>query len=186
MKKIIALLIIRLIGWKYEMLIPKEKIKRAVIVCAPHTSNWDFLYAILAFWGLEIPVKMFIKDSHTKVWYGFFVKWLGGIGVDRGARNDLVTYAVNLFKEREVLALLNTPEASRAYAKQWKKGFYFIATQAKVPIVLAYADYSRKRTGFGKVIETDNKTIDEIFNEIEGFFKPEMAKYPEKYNPKIR
>ena len=60
MKKIIAIVLLKIIRWEYEITIPKEKIKRAVIVCAPHTSNWDFLYAILAFWGMGIPVKMFI------------------------------------------------------------------------------------------------------------------------------
>lgn len=179
-------MIMKIIGWEFEMKVSREKIQRAVIVCAPHTSNWDFLYAILAFWALKIPVKMFIKKSHINVWYGFLIEWLGGVGVDRGARNNLVNYAVNLFKERKFLALVNTPEASRSRANQWKKGFYFIAKQSNVPIILAYADYQRKKTGFGKLIEPNDKSIDQIFDEIEGFFTPEMAKYPEGFNPKIR
>lgn len=82
MKKLFAVMILKFLGWKIDIQIPKEKIKRAVIVCAPHTSNWDFLYAILVFWILEIPMKIFIKSSHIKAWYGFFIKQLGGIGVE--------------------------------------------------------------------------------------------------------
>ncbi|MCB9201915.1 MAG: 1-acyl-sn-glycerol-3-phosphate acyltransferase [Flavobacteriales bacterium] len=186
MKKHIAKLILKLLGWKSEIKVPKERIERAVILCAPHTSNWDFLYAVLSFWALDTPVKIFIKDSHTKVWYGFIVEWLGGIGVDRGARNNMVEFAINLFKENKKMSLINTPEATRSFSKKWKKGFYYIAKGANVPIILSYADYSRKRAGFGKLIEVGDKTVDEVFDEIEGFFTPEMAKIPENFNPKIR
>ena len=83
------------------------------------------------------------------------------------------------------MALINTPEATRSWSLKWKKGFYYIAKQANVPIALAYADYKNKVTGVDKMIYIDDKTIDEIFDEIEGFYRPEMAKFPEKYNPKI-
>ena len=99
MKKFLGKSILKLIGWKLDISIPIEKIQKAVLVAAPHTSNWDFFYTIISFWALEIPMKFFIKDDWTKPWYGFIIKSLGGIGVDRSQRANRVDYATELMKK---------------------------------------------------------------------------------------
>ncbi|TWP22697.1 glycerol acyltransferase [Apibacter muscae] len=185
MRKIIGKLMLGIMGWKFTLSIPLEKIKKCVLVCAPHTSNWDFYYCIACFWSLGVPYKIMIKDDYTKPWYGFIFKSLGCLGVNRKSRNNLVEYSAKLIKESKSMALINTPEATRSWSEKWKKGFYYIALEAQVPIVLAYADYKNKEAGISKIIGVENNSIQEIFSEIENFYKPEMAKYPEKYNPKI-
>ena len=75
-------------------------------------------------------MKMFIKDDWTKPWYGFIIKSLGGIGIDRSQGQNMVRYAGSLLKDKsQRLYLINTPEGTRSYAEQWKKGFYFIAKE---------------------------------------------------------
>ncbi len=172
-------------GWKFETRVPVEDFKKSVLVCAPHTTNWDFYYCLACFWSMGIPYKIMIKDNYTKPWYGFIFKSLGCIGVNRGQRNNLVEHAASLIKKSDSLALVNTPEGTRSWSKEWKKGFYFIAKRAGVPVVLAYADYKNKTAGIAKVISVKDKTVKEVLEEIQGFYKPEMAKYPENYNPEI-
>lgn len=126
-----------------------------------------------------------IKDNYTKPWYGFIFKAMGCIGVNREQRSNLVEHTAALIKKSDYMAVVNTPEGTRSWSKEWKKGFYFIAKEAGVPVVLAYADYKNKIAGVEKIIHIEDKTIEEVFEEIKNFYKPEMAKYPENYNPKI-
>lgn len=172
-------------GWKLDISIPVKSIPKSVLVAAPHTSNWDFFYAIFAFWSMEIPMKFFIKDSWTKPWYGVFIKAAGGIGINREQRSNRVEFAVNLLRSNDRLYMLNTPEGTRSWAEKWKTGFYYIALEANVPILLSYCDYEKKISGIGKKIDTQNKTKEEILTEIESFYKNIKGKYTEDYNPKI-
>lgn len=185
MKKLLGSLMLFVMGWKLKNEVPVNELRKCVLICAPHTSNWDLYYCLASFWSLKIPYRVMIKDAYTKPWYGFFFKAIGCLGVDRSKYNNLVEYSSELIKNSESMALINTPEATRSRSLKWKKGFYYIAKQANVPIALAYADYKNKVTGVSKIINIGDKTIEEVFDQIEIFYKPEMAKYPENYNPKI-
>lgn len=134
---------------------------------------------------MDIPMKFFIKDSWTRPWYGFLIKAVGGIGINRAQKSDMVNYAAGLLKNNDNLYILNTPEGSRSYAEKWKTGFYYIAKEANVPILLAYANYEEKVAGIGKIIYLENKTKEEVLSEIEGHYVNAKGKYPENYNPKI-
>jgi len=185
MKKIIGKLLLNSIGWKLDNHLDLSNIDKCVLVCAPHTSNWDFYFTIGAFWEMEIPMKMFIKDAWTKPWYGFFIKKLGGIGIDRSQRHNMVEYAANILKKADKLYLINTPEGTRSFSPKWKTGFYHIAKEANVPILLAYCDYKTKRAGISKIVEVKDRPLNEILDEIEAFYENVTAKYPELYNKKI-
>jgi 1-acyl-sn-glycerol-3-phosphate acyltransferase len=185
MKKGIGKLFFKLMGWKFDISVPVNDIPKSVLIAAPHTSNWDFFYAIFAFWYLVIPLKFFIKDSWTKPWYGFLFTALGGYGIDRSQRANMTDFAADLLQKSDHLYLLNTPEASRSRAEKWKTGFYYIAKKAEVPILLSYCDYEKKISGIGKVIYLKDQTREEVLTEIEEFYKPIKGKFPENYNPKI-
>lgn len=185
MKKFLGRLMLSSIGWKLDNHLDLSKVNKCVLVCAPHTSNWDFYFTIAAFWEMGIPMKMFIKDAWTKPWYGYFIKQLGGIGIDRSQRKNMVEYASSILKKEEKLYLINTPEGTRSFAEKWKTGFYHIAKEANVPIVLAYCDYGKKRAGISKIVEVNNRDLNEILAEIEAFYQNVEAKYPELFNKKI-
>lgn len=185
MKKFIGRLLFKILGWKLDISVPVDSISKCVLVAAPHTSNWDFIYSVLAFWYLDIPMKFFIKDNWTRPWYGFLFKALGGIGINRSQRSNMVEYAAQLLRETEHLYLLNTPEGTRSRAEKWKTGFYYIAKKAEVPIVLAYCHYGKKIAGIGKVVCLENRTMEDVLTEIEDFYLDKEGKYPENYNPKI-
>jgi len=184
-KKLIGKLFLGIMGWKLDITVPVHDISKCVLVAAPHTTNWDFFYAVSSFWAMGIPMKFFIKDNWTRPWYGFLIRGVGGIGVNRSQRSDMVGYAAELLKNNDNLYILNTPEGSRSYAERWKTGFYYIALQANVPILLAYADYEKKMAGIGKLIHLENKTKEEVLAEIENYYLNVKGKYPENYNKKI-
>lgn len=185
MKKFIGKFLLSIMGWELDITAPVHTIPKCVLIAAPHTTNWDFYYAVSAFWAMGIPMKFFIKDSWTKPWYGFIIKAMGGIGINRTQRSDMVNHAATLLKNADHLYMLNTPEGSRSFAEKWKTGFYYIAQQANVPILLAYADYKKKMTGIGKVIQLENKPKEEILAEIEAYYYNIEGKFPENYNKKI-
>ena len=185
MIKSIGKLLLKISGWKLDITVPIHTVPKCILIAAPHTTNWDFYYTKIAFWAMDIPLKYFIKDAWTKPWYGFVIKSMGGIGINREQRSNMVEFGAELLQKSEHLYLLNTPEGSRSRAEKWKTGFYHIAKNAQVPILLAYADYEKKMTGIGKIINLENKTQEEVFEEIENYYKNVKGKFPENCNPKI-
>ncbi len=183
MKKVVGKFILFIFGWKTDY--KKECIvDKCVMIAAPHTSNWDLLFAMAFYWKEGVNAKFFIKDDWTKGIQGYFIKKFGGIGVTRGKNNKLVDISVKTFLEKERFILLVPAEGTRKNVKRWRKGFYVIAQKAKVPVALGFLDYKNRIAGVGKLLDlTDNFEHDMI--KIQDFYKDISAKYPENYNPKI-
>ncbi len=97
----------------------------------------------------------------------------------------MVEYAVNIIKSSDSIALINTPEGTRSFSPKWKQGFYYIAKETNIPIILCYADYKKKTCGMLKAIFVENKSFEEILTEIAPYYKAEIAKHPENYNEKL-
>lgn len=152
--------ILRLFGWKIDKRSP-EGINKCVVVIAPHTSNWDFILGRLAFKSYGVKVKILIKKELFKPPLGWLTRWMGGIPVDRHKNNNLTDTAAQYFRENDVMFMLFTPEGTRSYSPKWKRGFYYIALKAEVPIYLAYIDYKKKTGGFHGIFEpTGNADAD--------------------------
>ncbi|MCS4239898.1 1-acyl-sn-glycerol-3-phosphate acyltransferase [Myroides gitamensis] len=186
MKKLLGKLMLGITGWK--LVVHDESFKqekKVILICVPHTTNWDFYYSLACFWVLGMPFKIFIKDYYTKSWFGFFFKAIGCIGVDRNKSQNLVEYAVQIIEEADEIALINTPEGTRSFSPKWKQGFYHIARQTNIPIALCYADYKKKQCGILKLVRVEDKSFEALLDEIAPYYNPAMAKYPENYNPKL-
>ncbi|MFT5780007.1 MAG: 1-acyl-sn-glycerol-3-phosphate acyltransferase [Crocinitomicaceae bacterium] len=159
-----AAFILRLFGWKIDSRSPVG-IDKCVLVIAPHTSNWDFIIGKLAFASYGVKAKFLVKKEAFRPPFGWIMRGMGGIAVDRKANNNLTESAVKHFQENETMFMLFTPEGTRSYSPNWKKGFYYIAQKAEVPIYLGYIDYANKKGGFHGLFETTgnaNKDILEI------------------------
>lgn len=180
-KKIISLLYLKIIGWTINGSLP-ESLKKAVIISAPHTSSWDFVIGRAAFYSKGINnINFLIKKEMFKFPLGLIIRSLGAIPIDRSKNNNTIQIVSKMFEEEENFLLLLTPEGTRSYSKNWKKGFYHIAVNAKVPIVLVYINYAKKEGGFGPVINPSGN-FEEDFRFITDFYKDKTAKYPEKFN----
>ena len=177
---------LKMMGWEIDNHWPLD-LDQCVMIAAPHTSNWDALYARLALKALGVNVRLTIKDSYMKFPFGPFVRALGGIGIDRTPkaegepRPSMVEVMTDLFKDHPKLVMLVTPEATRAKQEQWKTGFYHVATSAGVPIALAYMDYAKKKTGVGKIVYPTGD-YEKDMAEIMDFYSQINAKFPENFS----
>lgn len=184
MKRSIGKFIYFLLGWKLVTNANMEEVKHSVMVAAPHTSNWDFLFAIAGFWIMGLDVRYFIKDSYTKSIFGFLFKWTGAMGVNRSARNNLVEHSIQTLQSHDQMVILVPAEGTRKYVEKWKTGFYHIALGAKVPISLGYLDYKHKTGGVLGVFHPSG-IENEDFEFIQSQFENIHPKYPELYNRNI-
>ncbi len=184
MKQKFGWLVLKLFGWKHN--VPeKYRISKGIMIGAPHTSNWDIVFSLAGMWAAGYRPKFFIKKEWIdNPFVGWLIKWLGGIGVNRTKRNRLVEYSVEMLKKSDKLILLVPVEGTRKRVKAWKKGFYHIARQADLPVILAYLDYKKKEAGVGKIIKLSGDFEKDML-EIENFYKNITAKYPENFNPQI-
>jgi len=176
----ISLFIFWLIGWKADYDVPKN-IDKAVLMVAPHTSNWDFMFGRLYAWIVRIPVRFLIKKELYFWPMGWFIDLLGGVPVDRKKSRNTVDAVAALFPQYDKIYIAITPEGTRKLSHEWKKGFYYIAQKANVPILLSYIDYEKKMAGMGKPFTTTGD-IEADLEEIKKFYETKIARFPEMYN----
>ena len=178
---------LKLVGWKVVLEGDVDNLNRCILVVAPHTANEEYMLGNFAYWSLGKPLRVIIKDQHTKAWYGFMIKAMGGVGIDRSQKNDLVKFVADLF-EKEDFSLVITPEGTRSWVPKWRKGFYHMALRAKVPIVIASGDFRDKTIYLGKKISYEDlitRSYEDIMSELEVYYTQRHPKFPEKWNPKI-
>ncbi|MFO8067400.1 MAG: 1-acyl-sn-glycerol-3-phosphate acyltransferase [Bacteroidales bacterium] len=180
MKSRIAKFILRVLGWKVESLM-SEDIKKAVVVMAPHTSYYDFIFGWLAFAAYRIKGKFMIKKEVFFFPVGPILKAMGGIPVDRSNSKKALKSVKKAFENSKSLFLVVTPEGTRRFVKNWKKGFYFIAQDADVPILLGYLDYKKKVGGIGPLINPHDD-FDKILKQVQDFYRDKNARHPEKFS----
>ena len=154
---------LRLSGWTLAGQLPADQPK-CVLIGAPHTSNWDLPYTLMVAFALRLNVYWMGKQQLFRKPFGPMMRWLGGIAVDRTQSTNLVSASARAIREADgALCLVVPPEGTRSKTRQWKTGFYWIAHEAGVPIVMAYMDYPRKLSGLGPVFRpTGNLEADMI------------------------
>ena len=162
---------LRVNGWTVEGSLPPEAIK-SVLIAAPHTSNWDLPYTLMVAFVLRLNVYWIGKSSLFRWPFGPVMRWLGGIAVDRDKSSNLVAASAEAIVRADgPVQLVVPPEGTRGKTRHWKTGFYFIALQARVPIVLAYMDYERKVSGLGPIFKPSGD-VDADMAEIKRFYAP--------------
>lgn len=178
MKKICQF-ILRILGWKIVNVLPD--VPKCIIAVAPHTSNFDFLMGKLAYTAMGRDAKFLIK----KEWFFFplnlFFKALGGIPVERSRTTSMTDTLAAEFNRRDSLQIAVTPEGTRKYVSEWKRGFYFIALKAEIPILLAGLDYKKKEIIFFDMFYPTGN-VDEDMKKIQGYYENISAKHPDKFN----
>ncbi|MFH0865923.1 MAG: lysophospholipid acyltransferase family protein [Bacteroidota bacterium] len=179
--KTFSKIILWIFGWKIKGTLPPD-LKKCVIIAAPHTSMWDFFYGRLGCYSKGIcKINFMIKKEMFRFPLGGLLKWLGAIPVDRSKNSNTVIWISKMFYERESFMLLVTPEGTRKYVENWKRGFYHIAQNAKVPIVLGYVNYKKKEGGFGPVFYPTGNYAEDL-KKIQEFYLDKTAKFPENFN----
>ena len=176
MKKLVRF-IFRVFGWKIDEKGPE--VPKAVIVIGPHTSNWDFIIGRLSFILYGLKGRYLVKKELFFPPLGWFLKGIGAIPVDRKQRSNLTDEAAKLFEKNESLYIVFSPEGTRTYNPNWKKGFYYIALKANVPIYICYIDYEKKIGGFHSLFYPTGDVDADILH-IKSVLKNFKGRFPEQ------
>jgi 1-acyl-sn-glycerol-3-phosphate acyltransferase len=163
-----------ILGWKTKGRMPD--IKKFILVAAPHSSNWDFIYFLLIVFKFHIPAHWMAKNSMFFWPFKGLLKRLGGIPIDRSKKGNLVTAMVDTFNQADRLIITIAPSGTRKKVTQWKTGFYQIASQANIPIVCGFVDYKNKRGGIGPVIHPTGD-MDADMQTIKKFYEDKSGRY---------
>ncbi len=175
-----SLLFLKLKGWRVEGSLPADG-QRAVLIAAPHTSNWDLPYTLMVAFALGLNIRWMGKASLFRAPFGPVMRWLGGIAVDRSQSNNLVAASARALREApQAFQLIVPPEGTRSRTRYWKTGFYYIALQAGVPIVMAYMDYSERRSGLGPVF-VPSGNIEQDMVAIKAFYAPFKGRHADQF-----
>ena len=157
----LASFLLHISGWHLQM--STSFVPKCVICIAPHTSNWDFVIGNLVYMALykdERP-HFFMKKEWFVFPLGYIFKAMGAVPVDRSRHSSLTDQISAEFSRHEIFRMAVTPEGTRSPNKEWKKGFYYIAKKAGVPIQLAFIDGKTKTVGIAETIEvTDDEAAD--------------------------
>ncbi len=186
MLKLIGKLILNIAGYKIIDTTPKgvQNYQKAVMIAAPHTSNWDYVYTMAALYALDVPIKYLGKASLFKFPLGILIKKLGGIPVKREQKNNMVNDMAKMIVEaKEQMILIIPAEGTRSFSREWKSGFYHIANTAEVPIILGFLDFGKKEVGF---IDEFNSTgnYEKDLKNIQKKYIGITPKHPELYSLK--
>lgn len=176
-----ARLLLRLTGWNPVPLGAFPiKPRKCVVIVAPHTSNWDFVIGVLYRSALGLNRARYLgKKELFTPWFGWFFRWLGGTPVDRHSSSNVVEQVVEIFNRHDDFILALSPEGTRKKVDRLRTGFYQIAIQAGVPIVMAALDFANKQVIFSEPFYPTGN-MEEDFAHIINFFRPVKGKYPEK------
>lgn len=178
-KTIYSFIYHRILGWKLKKTVPDYD--KCVVCAAPHTTNWDLFIGKLYYGCTGRRTSFMMKKEWFFFPLGLIFKAVGGIPVYRGKRTSLVDQMVEHFNNTKRFHLSITPEGTRAANPNWKKGFYYIAMKAQVPIVLIGIDYTRK-TVESTLSFMPSGNIKEDMKKIKNYYKDFKGKHPENFD----
>ena len=172
--------------WELLQPAPPEAFN-CVMIAAPHTSNWDFVYAISGMDQLGLKPRFTIKKEFNVFILGRWITNLGALWIDRSKAKKgggWTQYMASLFQDKP-LTVVVTPEGTRSRVEEWKLGFYYTALEAKVPICCSFMDYEKKQTGVGMCfMPTGN--LDEDMKRIMDFYRDIKGKFPGNFTTDLR
>jgi len=178
MKRKISKAILDLFGWKLG---PEgDYVPKCVICVAPHTSNWDFPLGKLYYNAIGRNARFLIKKEWFFFPFSLFFNWLGGVPIDRRKNMSVTEQMAEEFNRQEQFHLAVTPEGTRKKADEWKKGFYYIAEKANVPILIAYFDYAKKEIGTKGIFYPTGDAVNDI-ETIRSYYKGTTACHPKNF-----
>jgi 1-acyl-sn-glycerol-3-phosphate acyltransferase len=173
--RVFSISFLKLTGWKITGSLPPGG-RKSVLIAAPHTSNWDLPYTLMVAFALRLNIYWMGKEQIFKPPFRGLMMWLGGIPVNRDRANNLVAASAAALQAADgAMQLVVPPEGTRSNTRIWKTGFYYIAVAAQAPIVMAYMDYEKKRSGLGPVFQPTGD-IEADMLVIKAFYAPFKGK----------
>ena len=173
--------ILRAFGWRMVGGFPD--IPKAVVIAAPHSSNWDGLLGFGAKFGMGVKLSILGKDALIRIpLLGRILRWQGVIPVDRSAPHGVVGQAAQAIRDADRMWYAIAPEGTRRWVERWKPGFWHIARNAGVPVIPAYFDYANKVIGIGPPFELSDDMHADIAR-IQRWYKPSKGRNHDVLQP---
>lgn len=167
-----------ILGWKE--IVDQPRPEKCVICVAPHTSNWDFLIGKSYYTAKGLTSNFLMK----KEWFfwplGPLFRYLGGIPVERSRHASLTDQLAEKARQASHFSLAVTPEGTRSLVRQWKRGFYFIALKANLPILLYGIDYAKKEIVCTCTVRPSGD-VEADMRQIMDYYRNFTARHPEKF-----
>lgn len=176
-------LALRLSGWQIQGEIPN--LPQAIVLGAPHTSNYDAWLALATAFGLGLNLKVFAKHTIYRPPFRHLLSWLGVIPVDRSHAHGLTQATIQAFADHPHLWVGLAPEGTRRHASAWKSGFYRIALAAHVPIVLVGLDYGKRQVRFLATL-VPSGDYDSDLAQIQSYYYGLQPAHPERLSAPLR
>ena len=174
--------ILRAFGWRMVGGFPD--IPKAVVIAAPHSSNWDGLLGFGAKFGMGVKLSILGKDALIRIpLLGRILRWQGVIPVDRSAPHGVVGQAAQAIRDADRMWYAIAPEGTRRWVDRWKPGFWHIARNAGVPVIPAYFDYANKVIGIGPPFQLSDDMHADIAR-IQRWYKPYKGRNHDVLQPK--
>ena len=171
-------LLFRRMKWTVEVTQPHPD--KYIICLAPHTSNWDFFIGHL-YNSAEGLKSNFLMKKEWFFWpLGPLFRSIGGIPVYRQKHTSMTDAMADTARQAPAFRLCITPEGTRSRVEEWKKGFYFIALKAELPILLYGIDYEKRLIRCTKTI-IPNGDLEGQMREIKLYYKDFRGKKPENF-----
>lgn len=136
------------LGWRVEGKM-NPYIKKCIIMVVPHTHSFDFFLGLFSRGIIDMEMNFVAKKELFNSWMGWYFYWMGGAPLDRTPSQQNVQAIVDIFNQREVFRMAIAPEGTRKKVNELRSGFYYIACEAKVPIIPVAFDYKRKVVSLG-------------------------------------
>jgi len=178
LKKISSYLFHRVMGWRVDVSVPHQD--KCIICVAPHTSNWDFIIAELYYFSIGRRAGFLMKRDWFFWPLGSLFRSLGGVPVERSKKHSLTDQLAEQAIHAERFELAITPEGTRSLTHTWKRGFYYIALKAKLPIMLYALDFKNKRVVCHKILQpTGDVEADMCL--IMDYYRGYQGKHPHQF-----
>ena len=174
-------LVLSIFGWKVKGSISEDfSNQKLVVIVAPHTSNWDGIFGVATVAGLDAKITFIGKHTAFRYGLGAFLRYMGGIPVDRSKPGGIIQDAIDQIKKIDGSLIAMSPEGTRSKVKEWKTGFLRIAKELNTKIIPASLDFAKKEILLGKAF-TPSGNNDEDIKTLKKYYSVFTAKHPEKY-----
>lgn len=174
MRAIFSFIFKKLLGWRIDGDLSPH-IKKSVVIVAPHTSWHDFYLGIFSRKILNLQINFIGKSELFRFPFGWYFRWVGGAPVERKSNQNTVQQVTAIFESREEFRLAIAPEGTRKKVDTWRSGFYYIALEAKVPIICVAFDYATKTVKIDKPFYPTGDFQTDL-DELKSFYKGVVGK----------
>ena len=166
-------------GWTVD--VTQTMPSKYVACMAPHTSNWDFIIGILYSRSENVRMNFLMKHEWFVGPLSKLFRRLGGIPVWRDRHTSMTETLAEKAIAANSFRLCVTPEGTRKRNPEWKRGFYYIAYKAHIPILLFGLDYEKRVIKCTKTV-VPTGDYDSDIRVIKTYYKDFVGRHPENFD----